>query len=219
MESMATRKKNTKPDFSLEDTCEGVVCGIDEAGRAPLAGPVTAACVFIPVEKRGLKFLDAVNDSKKVAKPRREELFACITENFIWGTGMASPTEIDALNIHHATLLAMKRAFEACRAGAAIALVDGKFAPALPCATRTIIKGDGLSKSIAAASIVAKVTRDRLMETLHREFPYYGWNRNAAYPTPEHLEALRIHGLTPHHRRSFAPCAQASLSLRRTASS
>lgn len=177
-----------------------------------------AGCIYIPMEKRGLKFLDAVNDSKKIAKPQREELFDCITENFIWGTGMASPEEIDALNIHHATLLAMKRAFEATGAGAAVALVDGKFAPALPCAAQTVIKGDSLSKSIAAASIVAKVTRDRLMGTLHREFPHYGWDRNAAYPTPEHLEALRTHGLTPYHRRSFAPCAQISLPLKQAVS-
>ncbi|MBI4031553.1 MAG: ribonuclease HII [Proteobacteria bacterium] len=216
---MVTKRKDSRPDFALEDSCKGIVCGIDEAGRAPLAGPVMAACVFIPEDKRGLKFLDAVNDSKKVVKPRREELFSLITEYFHWGAGMASPEEIDALNIHHATLLAMKRAFDAMRGvKAAVALVDGKFAPALSCATQTVIRGDAISKSIAAASIVAKVTRDRLMEALHKEFPHYGWDRNAAYPTPEHLEAIRLHGLTPHHRRSFAPCAQASLPLRQSIS-
>lgn len=201
-----------KPDFSIENGYDVPVCGIDEAGRAPLAGPVVAGCVFIPENSRKLKFLQAVNDSKKVSKPKREELFDLIREHASYGVGMASPQEIDALNIHHATLLAMKRAFENMKDSApAAALIDGKFAPALPCMTKTVIKGDGLSKSIAAASIIAKVTRDRLMTALHEKFPVYGWDRNAAYPTPEHLAALKRHGLTPHHRLSFAPCAQVKM--------
>ena len=199
----------SKPDFTIENGYDVPVCGIDEAGRAPLAGPVVAACVFIPEGVRKLKFFQAVNDSKKVSKPKREELFDLIHEHASYGVGMASPQEIDVLNIHHATLLAMKRAFENMNGDApAAALIDGKFAPILTCATKTVIKGDALSKSIAAASIIAKVTRDRLMTALHEKFPVYGWDRNAAYPTPEHLKALKRHGLTPHHRLSFAPCAQ-----------
>lgn len=201
-----------KPDFAIENTYEGVVCGIDEAGRAPLAGPVVAACVFIPPDARRLKFISAVNDSKKVPKEKRETLFDLICAHASWGVGMAQPEEIDTLNIHHATLLAMKRAFENIGPvlPPAVALIDGKFAPALPCAVQTVIKGDEISKSIAAASIIAKVTRDRLMTALHEKFPVYGWDRNAAYPTPEHLAAIRAHGITSHHRRSFAPCAQIS---------
>jgi len=204
-----TAQKN-KPDFSLEDSHNGVICGIDEAGRAPLAGPVTAACVYIPPESRKLEFVAAINDSKKLSKDKRETLFDLIRAHALFGVGMAAPEEIDELNIHHATLLAMKRAFEAMNKEApAVALIDGKFAPALPCTTQTVIKGDGISKSIAAASIIAKVTRDRLMATLHEKHPHYGWDRNAAYPTPEHLAAINKHGITDHHRRSFAPCRKA----------
>lgn len=199
----------TKPDFSIENTHEGDVCGIDEAGRAPLAGPVVAGCVFIPRDSRKLGFIRAINDSKKLSKDKRETLFDLICAHASFGVGMASPQEIDDLNIHHATLLAMKRAFENLRGPKpAAAIIDGKFAPSLPCRTQTVIKGDGLSKSIAAASIIAKVTRDRLMCALHEKFPAYGWDRNAAYPTPEHLEAIQSHGITRHHRRSFAPCAR-----------
>lgn len=201
----------SKPDFSIENSHGGIVCGIDEAGRAPLAGPVVAACVVIPPESRRLKFIAAVNDSKKIPREKRETLYDLICAHASYGVGMATPREIDKINIHHATLLAMKRAFENMKSAATVAIIDGKFAPALPCAVQTVIKGDALSKSIAAASIVAKVTRDRLMAALHEEFPVYGWNRNAAYPTPEHLSAIRAHGITPHHRRSFSPCAQRSL--------
>lgn len=199
-----------RPDFSIENEFDGPVCGIDEAGRAALAGPVVAACVVIPPESRRLPFITAVNDSKKVPKERREVLFDLIRVHASFGVGMASPQEIDTLNIHHATLLAMKRAFENMNGGnPAAALIDGKFAPVISCRTKTVVKGDALSKSIAAASIIAKVTRDRLMAELHEEHPVYGWDRNAAYPTPEHLSAIKIHGITRHHRRSFAPCAQA----------
>lgn len=228
MDGMAKVVVRKKAAFALEDSHGAFVCGIDEAGRAPLAGPVSAACVFVLPEVRKLKFWKEVDDSKKVPKEKRETLYDLIRAHAAFGVGMASPQEIDEINIHHATLLAMKRAFEDMVSAfghilpltparslkgagekSMIALVDGKFTPDIPCPASAVIGGDGLSKSIAAASIIAKVTRDRLMAALHAEFPVYGWNRNAAYPTPEHLSAIRAHGITRHHRRSFAPCAGA----------
>jgi ribonuclease HII len=205
-----------KAAFALEDSHGAFVCGIDEAGRAPLAGPVSAACVFVFPETRKLKFWKEVDDSKKIPKEKRETLFDLIRSHTAFGVGMASAQEIDEINIHHATLLAMKRAFHVMKESFAtvqplMALVDGKFTPDIPCPATAIVGGDGLSKSIGAASILAKVTRDRLMAELHAEFPVYGWNRNAAYPTPEHLDAIRAHGITLHHRRSFARCRQLDL--------
>ena len=123
-----------------------------------------------------------------------------------YGLAEVSCHDIDRLNIHHATLLAMKQAYEAMNMPAATALIDGKFSPELPCKTQTVIKGDSLSIVIGAASILAKVTRDRLMVQLHEEHPHYAWDRNAGYGTKAHLEGLASHGLTPHHRLSFAPC-------------
>ncbi|HPF79242.1 MAG TPA: ribonuclease HII, partial [Alphaproteobacteria bacterium] len=126
----------------------------------------------------------------------------------------ATCQEIDELNIHHATLLAMKRAYEAMMTNhecfPQTALIDGKFAPKIACKTQTVVKGDSLSLSIAAASILAKVTRDRLMAGLHEEFPHYGWDSNAGYGTKVHMTGLDSHGITPHHRLSFAPCAMAA---------
>jgi len=192
----------------------GLLCGIDEVGRGPLCGPVVSACVRI-------------NDSKKISTIKREKLFEPLKELCIYGIAEASPKEIDQLNIHHATLLAMKRAFLSFRRKSQsllaqqdpahrrddgnsewLALIDGKFAPELPCATQTVIKGDSLSLSIAAASIIAKVTRDRYMNKLHEEFPYYGWDSNAGYGTKAHMKGLQTHGLTPFHRLSFAPCSK-----------
>ena len=197
------------PHMKLENAYAGPVCGIDEAGRAPLAGPVVAGCVYIPPEYRGRKFWSRVRDSKLLSPEQRESLFEPIRAHSAYGIGMAGVGEIDALNIHHATLLAMKRACEAMVRDFGlkpeIALVDGKFPPALPCAVKTVIKGDNISRSVAAASILAKVTRDRLMMDLHAAFPRYGWERNAGYPTPEHLKCLKLYGVTIHHRRSFAP--------------
>ncbi len=181
---------------------------MDEVGRAPLAGPVVAACVHIPLEAIRLRFWSKVRDSKQVPQSLREDLYILITRKACYGIGEASREEIDDINIHHASLLAMHRAQQAMirdfGVAPVLALVDGKFIPRnLPCAARAIVGGDDISRSIAAASIVAKVHRDRLMKRLHADHPHYGWDRNAGYPTPEHIRALRAHGPTVHHRRSF----------------
>jgi ribonuclease HII len=186
----------------LLKTVVGPICGVDEAGRGPLAGPVVAAAVILD-RKRIPKGL---NDSKKLSEAAREALFPQIMEMAIAvGVGEAGPEEIDLVNIRQATHLAMARAVRALPVAAAFALVDGNDAPALPCKCNTLIKGDGISVSIAAASIIAKVTRDRLMIRLHDEHPGYNWRSNKGYGTPDHYSGLKAHGVTIHHRKSFAP--------------
>ena len=191
-------------DFSIEDQYEGIVCGLDEVGRGPLAGPVVAACVVIPHEKRTLNFIADIKDSKKVSVKKREELYQLITSHFPYALSAISPQEIDELNILQASLTAMKRAHDKID-GITHALVDGNKVPKLSSLAIPVIKGDQKSKTIAAASIIAKVYRDRIMQKLANEHPHYGWERNAGYPTAEHRQALLVHGITPHHRRSFAP--------------
>lgn len=198
---------------------QAFICGIDEVGRGPLAGPVLSACAFIPSETLDHPVWAHVTDSKKLTRKKRESLFDDIAANCSFGIAEASAEEIDALNIHHATLLAMRRAFDAMMLSAPEAandklsiLIDGKFVPHdLPCPAEAVIKGDSKVLSIAAASILAKVTRDHLMERLHQDFPAYGWQRNAGYGTKEHLDAIARNGITVHHRKSFAPCAQQRL--------
>lgn len=186
----------------LLKTIAGPICGVDEVGRGPLAGPVVAAAVILD-RKRVPKGL---NDSKQLDEETREELFPRIMDMAIAvGVGEASVGEIDLVNIRQATHLAMARAVRALPVAAAFALVDGNDAPALPCKCDTLVGGDGRSISIAAASIIAKVTRDRLMIRLHEEHPGYNWCSNKGYGTPEHYSGLRLHGVTIHHRRSFAP--------------
>jgi len=179
----------------------GPVAGVDEAGRGPLAGPVVAAAVILD-RKRIPSGLD---DSKKMTPAGREEAYARIMECAVVGVGEASVDEIDLVNIRQATHLAMARAVRALGIAPAFALVDGNDAPALPCRCDTIIGGDARSVSIAAASIVAKVTRDRMMIALHEEHPGYSWLTNKGYGSPEHLMALARLGPCVHHRRSFAP--------------
>jgi ribonuclease HII len=186
----------------LLKTLSGPICGVDEAGRGPLAGPGVAAAVILD-RKRVPKGL---NDSKQLDEETREALFPQIMEMAVAvGVGEASVGEIDLVNIRQATHLAMARAVRALAVPAAFALVDGNDAPALPCKCDTLVGGDGRSISIAAASIVAKVTRDRLMIRLHDEHPGYNWCSNKGYGTPEHYSGLKLHGVTIHHRRSFAP--------------
>jgi ribonuclease HII len=186
----------------LLKTMAGPVCGVDEAGRGPLAGPVVAAAVILD-RKRIPKGL---NDSKQLSEEDREALFPQIMAMAIAvGVGEASVDEIDLLNIRMATHQAMARAVRALAVAADFALVDGNDAPALPCRCDTLVKGDGRSVSIAAASIVAKVTRDRLMVRLHDEHPHYNWKNNKGYGTPDHYVGLKSHGITVHHRRSFSP--------------
>ena len=207
--SLKLSVKALRADLSAFDRAFGVpVCGIDEVGRGPLAGPVVTACAFIPPDKLDHPVWKSVNDSKKLSIAKRDMIFEIIKDQCVYHIAEASAEEIDALNIHHATLLAMKRAYQGVheKISVSLALIDGKFAPSLPCKTQTVIKGDGQSLSIAAASILAKVTRDRMMTALHEEFPHYGWNTNAGYGTETHMQGIAAYGITPHHRRSFAPC-------------
>ena len=186
----------------LLKTMAGPICGVDEVGRGPLAGPVVAAAVILDKKRipRGL------NDSKQLSEEAREELFPRIMEMAVAvGVGEASVGEIDLVNIRQATHLAMARAVRALSVAAGFALVDGNDPPALPCKCETLIKGDTLSVSIAAASIIAKVTRDRMMVALHDAHPGYNWKSNKGYGTPDHLAGLKSCGVTPHHRRSFSP--------------
>ncbi|MBW3572889.1 MAG: ribonuclease HII [Gemmatimonadetes bacterium] len=179
------------------------VAGVDEVGRGPLAGPVLAAAVILPRET----WIDGVDDSKRLNADRRLDLYRKILDTaLVWGVGAASAREIDRVNIRRATALAMQRAI--ARLGDVDhLLVDGLSVPELGTETHTaIVGGDGCVHCISAASIVAKVTRDRLMARLAARYPQYGWERNMGYGTPEHLEALDRLGPTPHHRRSFQPC-------------
>lgn len=179
-----------------------MVAGIDEAGRGPLAGPVVAAAVIFDLSRRPPK---GINDSKKLTPVIREELYEAITAKARYGIGIATVAEIDTHNILGATMIAMARAVSLLGIIPDVALVDGNRAPALPCRVKTVVEGDALSISIAAASIIAKVTRDRMMRELAREFPGYGWETNVGYGTDEHYRGLNALGVTPHHRRSFAP--------------
>jgi len=193
------------PDFMLEEAARaqhgGLVAGVDEAGRGPWAGPVVAAAVILDARIA----LDGLDDSKRVAEDAREALFAEIAAKAIIGVGVVDVPAIDRLNILRATMRAMQIAFAKLPKAAQCALIDGNRAPELPCPAQTVIGGDARSASIAAASIVAKVTRDRLMRDLDAVFPAYGWARNKGYGTREHAAALSEHGVTIHHRRSFAP--------------
>lgn len=216
MSSKWSTKASTGNQNNFDAQFPAPVCGIDEVGRGPLAGPVTSACVMIKPAALDNPLWQTITDSKKLTAKKREVLFDFIIENSWYGLAELPPTEIDRLNIHHATLAAMKAAYEAmivngCPAPA-LALVDGKFPPALLlCNTQTVIKGDSLSISIGAASIIAKVTRDRQMAALHADYPHYAWDSNAGYGTKAHMAGIEAHGVTPHHRMSFAPCAAAKI--------
>lgn len=203
------------PDLSRESALHscGVrrVAGVDEAGRGPLAGPVAAAAVILP---SGFS-CPGLDDSKKISAKRRDDLYLNLTENpkVTWSVAIADGEEIDRLNILRATHLAMRRAVEALVPPPDHCLIDGLPLRDFPIPHDAIVKGDGLSLSIAAASIIAKVTRDRMMQEIDREFPEFGFARHQGYGTKEHLEALRIHGPCRHHRRSFQPVAQLALPL------
>lgn len=185
------------------------VAGIDEAGRGPLAGPVVAAAVILPKKVR----LQGLDDSKKLSRARREDLFAELreTRGIFWAIGMVQPEEIDRINILQATWRAMALAAGALAVKADFCLIDGLAVRNFPLPHRAIVKGDRASLSIAAASIVAKVSRDALMIEAGETFPDYGFASHKGYGTKAHLEALRIHGPCPLHRRSFQPVAQLTL--------
>lgn len=195
----------TSPDFVLEASLEerfgGPICGIDEAGRGPWAGPVVAAAVILTPGN----IPAGLNDSKKLTANKRDLLFDEIMSTSAVGVGIADVARIDTDNILQASLWAMTQAVASLHCPVRAALVDGNKPPRLDCPCECVVKGDSRSYSIAAASIIAKVTRDRLMRTLSEEYPLYGWDRNKGYGTAEHAEALSRHGVTPHHRRSFKP--------------
>ena len=193
------------PDFSPERQSGGRVAGIDEVGRGPWAGPVVAAAVILEPDHFPDDIAARLDDSKKLTPRGREYLYTRLHAIAEIGLGQASVAEITAFNILQASLLAMRRAVAALPQPPDRALIDGHRLPALPMPGRCIVGGDGVSFSIAAASVIAKVTRDGLMGRLARIYPGYGWERNAGYGTPEHRCALSHLGLTPEHRRGFRP--------------
>jgi ribonuclease HII len=203
---------DSKPSFAIERSLSGNisdVCGIDEAGRGPLAGPVVAAAVcFASHASYTASFLGELNDSKKLSKTKREMLFGQISELCNVGVGIASVEEIDSVNILKATMLAMKRAYLKLEISPEFAIVDGNKLPDLPCRSVAVVKGDCKSFSVAAASIIAKVTRDKIMAEIDNHYPNYGFATHAGYGTKQHMSALSSFGVTPFHRRTFAPVRQ-----------
>jgi ribonuclease HII len=198
-----------RPCFKLEKIHPDPVAGVDEAGCAPLAGPVVAAAVILDRNK----FPRGIDDSKALPAGTREAICARLYKVALVGVGIASVEEIDTLNIYWARMLAMSRAVDALGVDPAMVLVDGNRCPRWERPSLAIVAGDAKCRSIAAASIVAKVTRDRIMFEHSRDFPGYGWETNKGYPTPEHCRALEALGPTPLHRRSFAPVRQLTLGL------
>ncbi len=187
---------------------EGLVCGVDEAGRGPLAGPVVAAAVILDPANP----IEGLNDSKKLSARRRERLAIEIRAKALaWSVAEATVEEIDAINILQASMLAMQRAVAALDIPPTSALIDGNRCPVLVCPAEAVVGGDGKVESIAAASILAKTVRDAGMRELHAAYPQYGFDRHMGYPTALHLQALREHGASRVHRRSFAPVAQLTL--------
>jgi len=192
------------PSFEYENAAYDrgyvAVCGCDEAGRGPLCGPVVAAAVILPRDE----VIEGLNDSKKLTEKRREALFDVIRDRAVaYAIAEASPAEIDEINILNASMLAMRRAVEALSVKADYALIDGNCSRGFEIATETVVKGDAKSASIAAASILAKVTRDRQCAELDKLYPEYGIAKHKGYPTKEHMDAVREHGPSPIHRKSF----------------
>ncbi|HLD96095.1 MAG TPA: ribonuclease HII [Alphaproteobacteria bacterium] len=207
----------TRPDFSFEKSNSGLCVGLDEAGCGPWAGPVMAGAVcFLSYEIESEPWVLDIHDSKKLSVKKRERLFSILISHplVVYGVGIADVKEIDSLNIARASCLAMERAFQALSqeklayTALSYALVDGTRKPNLSVGYQSLIKGDSRSLSIAAASIIAKVTRDTHMQELAKSYPEYGWEKNAAYGTKAHIEAIEKHGITPHHRVSYKPIAK-----------
>lgn len=188
-------------DFEKEVMARGysAVCGIDEAGRGPLAGNVVAAAVILPLDLE----IEGLNDSKKLSEKKREALYDVIVEKAIYSIAWATPKEIDELNILNATMLAMRRAVEGLPKKADFALIDGNCSRGFTIPTQTIVKGDSLSMSIAAASILAKVTRDRQCMALDEQYPAYGFKGHKGYPTKAHMQKVVELGPCPEHRKTF----------------
>lgn len=195
--------KKENPDFSLENsTGYDLVAGVDEAGRGPLCGPVVAAAVIFP--NRDVEIPVVIRDSKQMTQRQRIAAYDWIVNNTVWAVAECSPAEIDELNILWASMLAMKQAVEKLGLKPHYCLIDGNRLPnnIVGC---PVVKGDAKSLSIAAASIVAKETRDRIMANLAKQFPQYGWDKNAGYPTKSHLQAIDKYGINQHYRKSFGP--------------
>jgi ribonuclease HII len=190
-----------RPCFKLEIGFPEPLAGVDEAGCAPLAGPVVAGAIILDRNK----YPRGIDDSKNLPLEKREALYERLVKCAAWAVGAASVEEIDRLNIYWARMLAMTRAVEALGIEPAWVLVDGNACPRWQRPSKAIVDGDAKCRSIAAASIIAKVTRDRMMAELASEYPGYGWETNRGYGTPEHYRGLKTLGLTPLHRRSFAP--------------
>jgi len=197
----------TVADFSIEnETGAKYIAGVDEAGRGPLCGPVVAAAVIFP--NRDVEIPVVIRDSKKMSAHQRAVAYDWITKNTIWATGECSPAEIDELNILWASMRAMERAVAGLTQCPDICLIDGNRVPKKLTGT-AVVKGDAKSLSIAAASIIAKETRDKIMHELAVQFPEYAWDKNAGYPTAEHLRAIEKYGITEHHRKTFGPVRNA----------
>lgn len=199
------------PDFEVENSLKCLVAGVDEAGRGPWAGPVVAGAVVFLDKNVADELLEGLDDSKKLSTKKRDALYLKLFDEeskgrISIGIGQASVEEIDTLNILQATFLAMNRATEALKVVPNIAIIDGNQNPkSFCCKTKTVIKGDAKSLSISAASIVAKVYRDKLMSELAKQYPYYAFEKNAGYGTKLHIEGLQKYGITPHHRKSYKP--------------
>ena len=199
------------PDWNFENKFNGYVCGIDEAGRGPWVGPVVAGAVIFLTRDINPEILNNLNDSKKLSAKKREWLYDLLiaeekSGKLTYGVSLASSAEIDEFNILQATFLAMKRAVEKLKIKPDFALIDGNRLPKdFVCKTECIIKGDALSYSISAASILAKVYRDNLMKEMAQKYPYYGFEKNAGYGTKQHIEGLKKYGVTPEHRKSYRP--------------
>jgi ribonuclease HII len=195
-----------RPSFLIENLFKGIVAGVDEAGYGAWAGPVVASAVILP-KSCPLSLLELLNDSKKIAPLQREKIYTLLHEasDVTIAVGQASPEEIDRLNVRQATLLAMTRAIESLPPPIDAVIIDGTARPFCPYPCHTYVKGDQKSYSIAAASIIAKVTRDRMMKQLSEEYPHFGWEKNVGYGTKVHSEALIKHGPTIWHRKSYQP--------------
>ena len=193
------------PDFSIEQSCgKKIIAGVDEAGRGPLCGPVVAgAVVFLKTE---FDDMPIISDSKQMSEKQRNIAYDWITNNpdVVWAVGQCSPAEIDELNILWASMLAMERAVANLSTRPEYCLIDGNRVPKNLCGM-AVVKGDAKSLSIAAASIIAKVTRDRIMSKLAQQFPQYGWEKNAGYPTQQHLQMIKQYGINEHYRKTFGP--------------
>lgn len=194
--------KHAEISLSLFDNAGDIICGVDEAGRGPLAGAVYAAAVILDPARP----VSGLRDSKKLSEARRDALAEDIKANALaWAIAFCTEAEIDELNILHASMLAMRRAVEQLQVAPTLALIDGNRCPVMPVRSEAIVKGDDKVPAISAASILAKTARDASLKSLHQQYPMYGFDQHKGYPTAMHLERLRLHGVSPVHRRSYAP--------------